>query len=49
VIRPFAPEDGEAVAELLEEDVIPHSHTGAGVRHLVAGQPARAQGRAWSP
>jgi GNAT superfamily N-acetyltransferase len=47
VIRPFVPEDGEAVAALFEDDVVPHSHTGAGVRHLVAGQPERAEARAW--
>jgi GNAT superfamily N-acetyltransferase len=47
VIRPFVPEDGEAVAALLEDDVVPHSRTGAGVRHMLAGQPERAQARAW--
>ncbi|MGH3038718.1 MAG: GNAT family N-acetyltransferase [Gaiellaceae bacterium] len=47
MIRSFAPEDGEAVAALLDEDVVPHAHTGAGIRHRLASQPARAHARAW--
>jgi RimJ/RimL family protein N-acetyltransferase len=47
VIRPFAPEDGEAVAALLSEDEVPHALTADGVRHWLAGQPQRAQARCW--
>lgn len=47
MIRPFEPKDGEAVAALLEEDVVPHSHTGAGVRHWITSQLVRAHARAW--
>jgi GNAT superfamily N-acetyltransferase len=47
VIRPFEPEDGEAVATLLEKDVVPHSHSAEGVRDSLTGQPERAPARAW--
>jgi GNAT superfamily N-acetyltransferase len=47
MIRVFAAEDGEAVAGLLEEDVVAHALTGAGVRHWLASQPARAHACSW--
>jgi GNAT superfamily N-acetyltransferase len=47
VIRPFEPDDGETVAALLDEDVVSHALTGAGVRHWLSSQPERAQARSW--
>src|SRR5262245_3122869 len=47
MIRPFAAEDGEAVVELLGEDVVAHALTGAGVGHGLASQPERAHARSW--
>jgi GNAT superfamily N-acetyltransferase len=47
VIRPFAEEDGDTIAALLNEDVVPHALTGAGLRHWIASQPERARARSW--
>ena len=47
MIRPFEAADGEAVARLLLDDVVEHALTGAGVRHWLASQPARAHARSW--
>jgi GNAT superfamily N-acetyltransferase len=47
VIRPFAHEDGQGVAALLNEGGIPHALTPDGVRHWPAGQPERAVARCW--
>lgn len=47
MIRPFEPADGEAVAALLDEDVVAHVLTGPGVRHWLTNQPARAHARSW--
>jgi GNAT superfamily N-acetyltransferase len=47
VIRAFAPEDGEGVAALLNEDEVPHALTADGVRHWLAGQPERALAGCW--
>jgi GNAT superfamily N-acetyltransferase len=47
VIRPFAEEDGDTIAALLNEDVVPHALTGDGVRHWIASQPERARARSW--
>jgi GNAT superfamily N-acetyltransferase len=47
VIRPFREGDSDAVAALLDEDVVPHGLTGAGVRHWLSSQPERAQARSW--
>jgi GNAT superfamily N-acetyltransferase len=47
VIRPFADEDADAVAELLAQGPIPEGVTGAGIRHWVASQPERAHVGVW--
>ncbi len=47
MIRPFADEDGDAIAALLNEDVVPHALTGDGLRHWIASQPERARARSW--
>jgi GNAT superfamily N-acetyltransferase len=47
VIRPFRPEDGEALAALLHEDEVPEPVTGDGLRHWHRGQPERARARSW--
>ena len=47
MIRPFRPEDGDALAGLLHEDDVPAPVTGDGLRHWHTGQPERAQARSW--
>ena len=47
MIRPFRPEDADAVAALLDEDVVPWAVTGAGIRHWLTSQPARGKAAAW--
>lgn len=47
MIRPFRPEDADALALLLDEDDIPQAVTGDGLRHWFAGQPARARVAGW--
>lgn len=47
MIRPFRDEDAEAVAALLDEDVVSHALTGPGVSHWLGSQPERAHARTW--
>jgi GNAT superfamily N-acetyltransferase len=47
VIRPFRPEDGDALAALLHADEVPEPVTGDGLRHWHTGQPARAHALSW--
>jgi GNAT superfamily N-acetyltransferase len=47
MIRPFRPEDGDALAALLAEDELPQALTGDGIRHWFARQPERARVAGW--